>query len=239
MVNVPIYDEAGKQTGSEQIDEKLLGGQVNLSLLKQAVVMYRANRRQGTVQNLSRGMVEGSTRKLYKQKGTGHARAGSARTPQRRGGGRAFAKVPRDYRQDMPKQMRRLARNHAVLAKLQSNDAMIVDGLKFDAPKTKRFATMLTAAGVSKGCVFATDGIDLGVYKSGRNIPKTRIMPVAELNAYEVLSHRKLIFTRAAFEAFRNGLGKNGAARDDAAGDKAKPAAKAAAKAPAKTKAKA
>jgi large subunit ribosomal protein L4 len=230
MVTIPIYDESGKQTGTEQIDEKLLGGQPNLALLKQAVVMYRANKRQGTVQTLSRGMVEGSTRKLYKQKGTGHARAGSARTPQRRGGGRAFAKVPRDYRQDMPKRMRRLARNHAVLAKLQSNDALIFDGVKFDVPKTKRFATMLTAAGVTKGCVFATDGVDQMVYKSGRNIPKTRIMPVAELNAFEVLKHRKLIFTRAAFEAFRNGLGQDGVAKGGLAEAKVEKPAKAAGK---------
>lgn len=213
MVSVPVYNETGQQVGTEQIDENLLGGEPNPALLKQAVVMYRANRRQGTVQQLSRGMVEGSTRKVYRQKGTGNARMGSIRAPQRRGGGRAFAKKLRDFRQDMPKQMRRLARNQAVLAKIQSDAAMIFDGVRFDAPKTKRFVTMLNRVGVDRGCVFATQGVDDTLFKSGRNLPRTRIIPVAELNAYEVLLHRKLVFTREAFNAFRESLGNGKAAK--------------------------
>lgn len=224
MVSVPVYNESGQQVGSEQIEESLLGGEPNAALLKQAIVMYRANRRQGTVQNLSRGLVKGSTRKLYKQKGTGNARAGSARTPQRRGGGRAFAKKTRDYRQDMPRQMRRLARNHAVLAKIRSDATVIFDGVSFDAPKTKRFATMLNRIGIDRGCVFATAGVDQTLYKSGRNLPKTRILPVAELNAYEVLLHRKLVFTRDAFAAFRESLDGKTLKGEPGAEPKEKPA---------------
>ncbi len=203
MLNVPVYNTAGSKIGDESIDEALLGGEVNVALLKQAVVQYQANRRQGTVRTKSRGEVKASSRKLYRQKGTGRARVGNSRAPQRRGGGMAFAKRPRDYRQDMPVKMRRLARNHAVLAKIQAADALIIDGLKIDTPKTAPFAKMLLAVQAGRGCVLATSGIDQNVYKSGRNIPKTEITDVAALNAYQVLVRRKLIFTREAFERFK------------------------------------
>jgi large subunit ribosomal protein L4 len=203
MLSVPIYSESGEPLGQEQIDETLLGGVVNPALLKQAVVMYHANRRQGTVATKSRGNVEGSTRKLYRQKGTGRARMGTVRQPVRRGGGRAFAKVPRDLRQAMPKRMRRLARNQAVLAKIKSDDALIVDGLRFEAPKTARLAAVLKRVQADRGCVFATAGVDRVLFKSGRNIPRAEIRDVAELNAFDILSRRKLIFTREAFASFR------------------------------------
>jgi len=206
MLEIPVYNESGEQIGTEQIDERLLGGELNAALLKQAVVMYHANRRQGTVAQKSRGEVEGSTRKLYRQKGTGRARMGTIRTPVRRGGGRAFPRKPRDFGQDMPKKMRRLARNQAVLAKIQAQQAKIVDGLSFDEPKTKRFATLLKALGADRGCVFATAGVDQVIYKSGRNIPKTQVMNVADLNAFDILSRKALVFTREAFATFRDSL---------------------------------
>jgi len=187
----------------ESIDEALLGGQVNPALLKQAVVMYQANRRQGTVAQKSRGEVEGSTRKLYRQKGTGHARMGTIRQPVRRGGGRAFPRKPRDFRQEMPRKMRRAARNQAVLAKIQSRQALILEGLKFEQPKTRRLAGVLKAVNSERGCLLATGGLDPVLYRSGRNLPGTTVMDVAELNAYAVLKHPRLIFTREAFERFR------------------------------------
>ncbi len=211
MLSVPVYDTNGRQIGTETIDAALLGGEVNFALLKQAVVMYHANRRQGTVATKSRGEVEGSTRKLYRQKGTGRARAGNLRTPVRRGGGHAFAKKPRDFRQTMPAKMRRLARNQAVLAKIQSQDAAIIDGLQLTAPKTAPLARLLAQVQADRGCVLATDGWDVNVYKSGRNIPRTEITDVAGLNAGQVLSRRKLLFTRAAFARFRE-LAAGGAA---------------------------
>lgn len=206
MLSVPVYNEAGEQVGSEQIDAAALGGTVNVRLLKQAVVMYEANRRQGTVAQLSRGEVEGSTRKLYRQKGTGRARRGNLRTPVMKGGGRAFPRKPRDFSKDMPKQMRRLARNQAILAKIEAGDLAIIDGLHFDAPKTKRFATLLRKMKSERGCTFATRGVDASLYKSGRNLPRTDVVDVAELNAYSILARPKLIFTRDAFAAFRGGL---------------------------------
>jgi large subunit ribosomal protein L4 len=212
MLSVPVYNPSGEKVGDESIDEALLGGQVNAALLKQAIVSYHANRRQGTVQTKSRSDVEGSTRKLFRQKGAGRARMGPVRTPQRRGGGMAFAKRPRDYRQALPTKMRRLARNQAVLAKIQSDDALIIDGLKIETPKTAPFAKLLAAVHAERGCVFATNGIDYPVYRSGRNIPRTEIADVAALNAYQILSRRKLIFTREAFSRFKDivGAGRGG-----------------------------
>ena len=207
MLSVPVYNEAGEQIGSEQIDAALLGDEVNPALLKQALVMYHANRRQGHAVTRGRRDVHGSSRKLFRQKGTGRARMGNARTVIRRGGGVAFAKSVRDFRQAMPKRMRRLARNQAVLAKIQSDEALIVDGLTFESPKTARFAALLKNIDATRGCVFATAGLDTMTYKSGRNIPRAEIRVVAELNAGDILSRRKLIFTRAAFAAFRQTVG--------------------------------
>lgn len=201
MIDVPVYDMSGSQTGSMQIDEAVLGQRVRFDLLKQAVVMWNANQRQGSARTKGRGMVTGSTRKLYRQKGTGNARMGAARTPIRRGGGVAFAKKPRSFRLSMPKKMRQLARNSALLAKLQSGSVAVIESIDMSEPRTKTLSTMLKAVGGDRGCVLATEKLNSAVYKSGRNIPKTEVRPVHELNAYEILRRRKLLFTRAAFEA--------------------------------------
>lgn len=209
MLSINVYNESGQQVGTEQIDEALLGGEVNTKLLKQAIVMYHANKRQGTVKQKTRAEVEGSTKKMFKQKGTGRARMGAIRQPVRRGGGRAFARRPRDFRLDMPKTMRRLARNNALLAKLQGNAVSIIDGVKFDGPKTKRFAAMLRALKADSGCTMLTKGIDQAIYKSGRNIPKTRVMDVAELNAWDLLQRKQVLFTKEAFAALRDIVAKS------------------------------
>ena len=120
MIDVAVYNRDGKEIETLQVDEAVFGGVVRHPLLKQAIVMYHANSRVGTGATKSRGMVTGSTRKLYRQKGTGNARAGNARTPVRVGGGHTFAKVARDFGKDMPKKQRRLACDSAILAKLQS-----------------------------------------------------------------------------------------------------------------------
>jgi large subunit ribosomal protein L4 len=202
----------GTSQGSLQIDEAVLGGEVRPGLLKQAIVRYQNGHRQGTAATKSRGMVRGSTRKLYKQKGTGRARMGNNRQPVRRGGGHAFRKETRDFSQALPKKMRRLARNNAILAKIQSNEALIIDGLGFDSPKTKAFAGMLEAVGVKKSCVVALREPNENIWKSGRNIPKTDICLVQQLNAYEILRRQKLVFAKDAFETLvadpvRIGLG--------------------------------
>ncbi|MEP0841777.1 MAG: 50S ribosomal protein L4 [Phycisphaerae bacterium] len=200
MIDVPVFNMNGEQTGSMQIDPELLGGKVRMSLLKQAVLMWRANQRQGSARTKNRSAVEGSTRKLYRQKGTGNARMGTVRQPIRRGGGRAHSKKERDFGRSMPQRMRRQARNSALLAKLRDNQVAIVDPITLDAPKTKTFAAMLKALGADKGCVLALEGPNAVLFKSGRNIPKVEIRPVGELNAYEILRRKKVLFTRGAFE---------------------------------------
>jgi large subunit ribosomal protein L4 len=201
MIDVPVYNMSGEQTGTMSIDEQQLGGVVRRDLLKQAVVSWLANQRQASARTRNRSMVKGSGRKLYRQKGTGNARMGTNRTVVRRGGGVAFAKQNNNYKQHMPKKMRQAARNSALLAKLKSQDVAVIDSLSFETPKTKQFFSMLKSVGAERGCVLALPQPDSTIYKSGRNIPKTEIRPVHELNAYEILRRRKLLFTREAFEA--------------------------------------
>jgi len=176
-------------------------------LIKQAIVAFLDHRRQDSARTKSRNDVAGSTRKLYRQKGTGNSRPGPIRTPLRRGGGRTFAKRSARRFVVLPKKMRRMARNSAILAKIQSEDVYVIDGLQCPEPKTKPFANMLKALGVSRGCLFALKEKDDNVYRSGRNIPNTDIRVVDELNAYEVLRRPKLIFTKEAFERLSAGNG--------------------------------
>ncbi|RKY09722.1 MAG: 50S ribosomal protein L4, partial [Planctomycetota bacterium] len=135
MIDVAVHNREGAEIDSLQVDESLFGTSVRHSLLKQAIVMYHANKRVGTAATKSRGMVEGSCRKLFRQKGTGNARVGNSRTGKRVGGGVTFAKVRRDFGKRMPKKQRRLARDSAILAKLLSGGVVVVDDLSFDAPK--------------------------------------------------------------------------------------------------------
>lgn len=201
MIEIPVLNIKGEKIGSEKLDPALFGSRVRFELLKQAVVTYRANKRQGTVQTKNRSMVAGSTRKLYRQKGTGNARAGNLRTPVRRGGGMAFPKTVRDFDMRFPRQMRRLARISAILAKAKDGAAMIVDGLKFDAPKTKELVGILKAVKVERGALLATFTNDANLYKSGRNIPTLAMKLVTDMNAYDVLRARSLVFTPDAFKA--------------------------------------
>src|SRR6266700_1508448 len=136
MIEVPVFNQAGKKIEKFQVDEAKLGGEVRKALLKQALVMYHANQRQGTVRTLARGEVAGSTKKIFRQKGTGNARMGTIRQPVRRGGGHAKQKRPKDWRQALPKKARRLARDSAILSKLQSNDVRVLDEIKLDGVKT-------------------------------------------------------------------------------------------------------
>lgn len=199
MIDIPVLDTEGREIRRERLDPEILGGRVRHALLKQAIVAFRAAQRQGTVGTRSRGMVHGASRKLYRQKGTGRARMGNLRTPIRRGGGRTFAKTTRDMSVDFPRQMRRLARNSAILAKAQAGSIRIVDGLKFDAPKTATFARMMRAIGADRGLLLAVPSPDVNLWKSARNIPDAVVRTVSELNAYEVLRYRQLVFVPEAF----------------------------------------
>jgi len=198
MMDVPVYNMDGEQTGSMQVDESLLGERVRYDLLKQAVVMWQLNQRQGSARTRGRSAVEGSTRKLYRQKGTGNARVGNVRTPIRRGGGVTFAKQQRRIRREMPRKMKQLARNSALLAKMKAGGVLVVDPLAVSEVKTKPFFQMLRKLDADRGCVVALDAPNEAIFRSGRNIPRTEIRQVHELNAYEILRRRKVIFTRQA-----------------------------------------
>jgi len=202
MIDVAVYNREGKEVESLRVDTTVLGGSVRYPLLKQAIVMYQANKRVGTAATKDRSMVAGSDAKLYRQKGTGNARVGNRRTNIRVGGGVAFAKVKRDFSKAMPKKQRRLATDSAVLAKLLSNNVVVVDGLEFEGPKTKEFAGVLSNLKIERSCLVATNGADANVYKSARNIPRIDVMPLAELNAGAICSHQKLLFTKQAILSF-------------------------------------
>jgi large subunit ribosomal protein L4 len=201
MIEIPVYNQAGQEIERFQVDEAKLGGEVRPALLKQAIVMYHANKRQGTVRTLARGEVAGSTRKLYKQKGTGNARTGGIRNPIKVGGGHAKQKRPKDWRLAMPKKMRQLARNSAILSKIQSNEIRVVDDIKLEQPKTKYVAQMLKALGINRTCLFALPQHDELINRSARNIQGAKLTTVAQLNAWDVLNTRTLLTTKAGLQA--------------------------------------
>jgi large subunit ribosomal protein L4 len=207
MIELPIYNRDGKQVDTLAVDEAQLGGEVRPVLLKQAYVMFHANRRQGSARTKSRGMVEGSGRKLYRQKGTGHARMGTRRTNIRKGGGVAFAKTKsrESYKQSMPKKMRRLANRNALLAKLVDNEVRCVDDLAFDAPKTSTFRKLLQALGVDRTCLIALANDNRNAALSARNLDDVRTIRIEQLNAFDLLNHRFLVVDRASLEAFLDG----------------------------------
>src|SRR5438552_3936406 len=197
MIEVPVFDQNGQKVETYSLDEAKLGGEVRTHLLKQALTMYHANKRQGTVQTLARGEVAGSTRKMFKQKGTGNARTGGIRNPIKKGGGHAKQKWPKDWRLAMPKKMRQLARNSAILSKIQSNEIRVIDDLKLDEPKTKNVVKIFKALGIDRSCLLALQEHDVLVERSARNIERTELTTVAQLNAWDILQNKTLLVTKA------------------------------------------
>jgi large subunit ribosomal protein L4 len=204
MIDLAVYNTDGQEVESLKVDEAVFGGSVRYPLLKQAIVMYHANKRVGTAANKGRSMVAGSGRKLFRQKGTGNARVGNIRTGKRVGGGVTFAKSPRDFGKRMPKKQRRLARDSAILAKLLSNNVVVVDGLTFERPKTKDFKGVLNNLKIERSCLVTINSADVNLYKSAKNVPKVAVMPVSELNAGDICKYRKMLFTKEAFLSVLN-----------------------------------
>jgi len=199
MIDVAVYNSKGKEVESLKVDEAVLGSFVRYPLLKQAIVMYHANKRVGTAATKGRSDVKGSGRKLFRQKGTGNARVGNARTGKRVGGGTTFAKTARDFGKTMPKQQRQLAKNSALLAKLKSENQIVIDDLGIDAPKTKDFVSVLGNLKIDRSCLVALENENENVYKSARNVPKVNVTTVGQLNAGEICNHRKMLVTKEAF----------------------------------------
>ncbi|QOV88203.1 50S ribosomal protein L4 [Humisphaera borealis] len=208
MIEVPVFNQNGQEIEKLQVDEAKLGGKINNALLKQAVVMYHANKRQGTVRTQARGEVAGSTRKMFKQKGTGNARTGGIRNPIKVGGGHAKQRRPKDWRQALPKKARRAARNAAILSKIESKEIRIIDDIKLDQPKTKLMAQIFKALGIERTCLFAVDGRNETIERSARNIDRTTLTTVAQLNAWDILKNRVLLVTKAGFQEILDGKKK-------------------------------
>jgi large subunit ribosomal protein L4 len=218
-IAVPVVDKAGASKGSVEIDPAAFGGKISRQLMHDAVLMFLANQRAGTHHTLRRGQVAGSTKKLFRQKGTGNARAGTKRTNKRRGGGTAKGPKPRDYEYHLPKKAVKAATRMAILSKFLDNEAVIVDELVLAAPKTKEITGVLKAIKVGKKATDAgerdvtlldttvligTAGLDQNVYKSARNIEGVKVLPAAEFNCYTVLKQKRLVLTRAALDALLN-----------------------------------
>ena len=201
MISVSVRNMAGAECGTYAFEPSEVSDVICNQLLHDAVVMYNANRRVGEVQTKSRGMVSGSTRKLFKQKGTGRARAGAIRTPVRRGGGHAFAKKPRDYYYRMPKKAIRKAMRMALLSKFQDSQAVMLESWQCAEPKTKVVVGFLNAVGLTgKSVLLTTEGLNANVWKSARNIQGVVILPGTDLNAYTLLRQRHLVITVAEMD---------------------------------------
>src|SRR5580692_1287157 len=171
MATLPVYDRTGQEVGSYELDPAALAPRINKQLLHDVVVMYQSNLRLGTARSKSRGEVAGSTKKMYRQKGTGNARAGSRRSGIRRGGGHIFAKRPRDWTYRLPRKALQVATRMALAAKIRDSEVLLIDDLAFDAPKTKEMAVILKALKLEgHSLLVATADHNVNVYKSARNI---------------------------------------------------------------------
>lgn len=238
MLTVPVYNTAGQKVGEETVDPADFGGEVNKQLLHDVVLMHLAARRVGTVNTRGRADVAGSGKKLFRQKGTGNARAGSKRTNKRKGGGMAFARRNRDYRYSMPKKAVRAAIRMAILSKFQDGQALVLDGLGLEAPKTKVVASALKAirrpdltegetaetVGETKAAasrrtlegrsvLIGLPSHDPVLYRSARNIEGVEVAPVADFNTYDVLKQRYLLLTREALAALKERVKESPARR--------------------------
>ncbi len=205
MASLPIYDRSGAEVGKYEVDPAELAPRISKQLLHDVVVMYQANLRLGTVKTKGRSEVAGTTKKMYRQKGTGNARAGSRRSGIRRGGGDIHPRVPRDWSYRLTKKSIRLATRMAVASRIADNQVMLIDKLSFAQPKTKEMTAILKALKLNgESLLVAVDGYDVNVYKSICNIENVSVLPVAELNALSVLRPQRLLMTTAAMDAFRN-----------------------------------
>jgi large subunit ribosomal protein L4 len=242
MLTVPVYNPSGEKVGEESIDPADFGGAINKQLLHDVVLMHLAARRVGTVNTRGRADVAGSGKKLFRQKGTGNARAGAKRTNKRKGGGVAFARRNRDYRYSIPKKAVRAAIRMALLSKFQDNQAVVLDGLDLKEPKTKQVVQVLRAVrrpdlteaeatetvGETKAkarertldrrtILIGLPAHDPVFHRSARNIEGVEVAPVADFNTYDILKQRYLVLTRDALAALRERVKAKPARRPAAA----------------------
>ena len=200
MANVSVYNIEGNEVGTLELNDAVFGVNVNEHLVHLAVVSQLANKRQGTQKAKTRAEVSGGGRKPWKQKGTGHARQGSTRSPQWTGGGVVFAPTPRDYTIKLNKKERKLALKSALTSRVNENKFIVVDELKFDEIKTKKFQNVLNNLKVSKALVVVGDDSTNAV-KSARNIPAVKTAFVNTINVYDILKYNTVVATKTAVAA--------------------------------------
>lgn len=201
-IRVSVVGLDGKAAGSVTLPADVFGAKINRQLMAQAVRVYLANQRGGHASTKTRGEVAGSTRKIYKQKGTGKARHGGIRAPIFVGGGIVFGPRPRDYSLGFPQKMRRVAVASALTSQLKKQNVIVVSGLS-DVAKTKVVAGALTAIGATRRTLLVTAKDAATVVRAGRNIENVDILPVSDLNTYSVLMHSKLVFMKEAIGELR------------------------------------
>ena len=198
MANVSVYNMEGKEVGTIELNDAVFGVKVNEHLVHMAVVQQLANNRQGTQKAKTRSEVSGGGRKPWRQKGTGHARQGSTRSPQWTGGGVVFAPVPRDYSFKMNKKEKRAALKSALSDKVANGKLVVVDALTFDAPKTKEFAKVMTNLNVNDKALVVLNDNNANVVLSAKNIPTVKTSLTNTINVYDVVNAKTLVLTQDA-----------------------------------------
>ncbi len=200
MANVAVYNMEGKEVGRMELNDAVFGVEVNEHLVHLAVVSLLAGRRQGTQKAKTRSEVSGGGKKPWRQKGTGHARQGSIRAPQWKGGGVVFAPVPRDYSFKMNKKEKRLALKSALTSRVQENKLIVLDELKLAEIKTKNMKAVLDALKLDKALVVIEEN-DQNVVLSARNLPDVKTALINTINVYDILKYNTVVVTKAAVEA--------------------------------------
>ena len=198
MANVSVYNMEGKEVGTIELNDAVFGVTVNEHLVHMAVVQQLANNRQGTQKAKTRSEVSGGGRKPWRQKGTGHARQGSTRSPQWTGGGVVFAPVPRDYSFKMNKKEKKAALKSALTDKVANGKLVVVDALTFEAPKTKEFAKVMANLNVNEKALVVLNDNDANVVLSAKNIPTVKTSLTNTINVYDIVNAKTLVLTQDA-----------------------------------------
>ncbi|KAB8127630.1 50S ribosomal protein L4 [Gracilibacillus oryzae] len=200
MPKVALFNQSGSQVGDVEISDAVFGIEPNEHVLHDAVLMQRASLRQGTHAVKNRSEVRGGGRKPWRQKGTGRARQGSIRSPQWVGGGTVFGPTPRSYSYKLPKKVRRLALKSALSSKVKEDSLVVLEGIAFDAPKTKEVVAILSSLNADTKALIVTADTDAVLVKSANNLQNVKVLSVSEVNVLDLLTHDKLVITKEAAE---------------------------------------
>ncbi|MCD6453091.1 MAG: 50S ribosomal protein L4 [Dehalococcoidales bacterium] len=214
-MQIPVYSVTGEVVRNIDVSDQLFGVPFNEAVVHQAMVRQWANTRQGIANTKTRGEVTGSRRKLFRQKHTGNARAGSAKSPLRRGGGVCFGPRPRDYSQAMPKKMRRLALKCLLSVKARDGELKVLESFELEKPKTREMVGILAALGIASSTLIVTGSADSNVIKSARNLPEVRTLPADLINVVDILSHKVLLMTEPAVRRAEQLWGSKVAVREE------------------------